>query len=206
VCQSGFANGAKLTGPGETFSMSFDPSGFASDGQQNTLHVNAAIYSDGSHFGENALLAKLASEMFGTALETKRTSRLLSNCPDDGVPGLDSIIPQIGASAPSSSAEAAKTLKEESLPGISALVINSYLSSPTQSLREGVLEVRENAMREINEKKAIAASPLTGSRSKQHIVLEARLHGRSDMAQKYQALSQLQISYLISFIGGQNAH
>jgi len=26
------------------------------------------------------------------------------------------------------------------------------------------------------------------------------------MAQKYQALSQLQISYLISFIGGQNAH
>jgi hypothetical protein len=191
-----------LTGPGETFSMFLDASGFASDGQQNSLRVNAVVYADGSRFGEKAILASVASRMFGVALETKRISDLLSNGPDDSAAGLDSVLPQIGTAPPSSPAEAAEALKGESLPGISPSVIDTYLSSPAQGILEGVVSARDDALHEINEKKAIAASPLTGGKKMQQAVLEARLHGRSDLAQKYQALNQSQISYLISFVAG----
>ncbi len=204
VCQSGFANGAKLTGPGQTFSMSFDASGFASDGQQNTLRVNGVVYTDGSHFGEKRTLANIASRMVGGALETKRISDLLSNGPDLSAAGLDSALPQIGASSPSSPAEAAEELKGESLPGISPSVVNRYLSSPSQAFLEGVSLERNAVLREINEKKVLAVLPLTGSKNKQQAVLEARSHGRSDLAQKYQALNQSQISYLTSFMGAGN--
>jgi hypothetical protein len=181
--------------------MSFDASGFASDGQQNTLRVDAVVYTDGSHFGGQRTLANIASRMVGVALETKRISGLLSNGPDTG---LDSVLPQIGTSSPSSPAEAAGELKGQSLPGISQLVVNSYLSSPTQAFLEGVALERSAVLREVNEKKALAALPLTGSKNKQQAVLEARSHGRSDLAQKYQALNQSQISYLISFMGAGN--
>jgi hypothetical protein len=204
VCKLGSANGAKLSGPGETFSMSLDAGGFASDGQQNTLRVDAVVYTDGSHFGKQRTLADIASRMVGVALETKRISDLLSNGPDLSATGLDSALPQIGTSSPLSPAEAAGELKGESLPGISQLVVNSYLSSPTQAFLEGVALERSAVLREVNEKKALAALPLTGSKNKQQAVLEARSHGRSDLAQKYQTLNQSQISYLISFIGAGN--
>lgn len=113
VCESGFANGAKLTGPGETFSMSFDARGFTSDGQQNSLRVTAVVYTDGSHFGDVATLDRIRSRMLGVALETKRVSDLLSNASDDSAAGLDSIVSQIGTTPPSSSAEAAETVKED---------------------------------------------------------------------------------------------
>jgi hypothetical protein len=201
VCRLGDTSEAKLPGPGATFSMSFGPSGFASDGQQNTLRVDAVVYTDGSHFGEKRTLANLKSRMVGAALETKRISDLLANGPDLSAAGLDSVLPQIGTSSPSSPAEAAEKLKGQSLPGISPLVVNSYLSSPTQAFLEGVALERSAVLREINEKKALAALPLTGSKNKQQAVLEVRSHGRSDLAQKYQALNQSQISYLISFMG-----
>jgi hypothetical protein len=204
VCKLGAANEAKLPGLGETFSMSFDASGFASDGQQNTLRVNAVVYTDGSHFGEKRTLANIASWMVGAALETKRISDLLSNGPDLSAAGLDSALPQIGTSSPSSPAEAAEELKGESLPGISPSVVNSYLSSPTQAFLEGVSLERSAVLREVNEKKVLAALPLAGSKNKQQAVLEARSHGRSDLAQKYQALNQSQISYLTSFMGAGN--
>jgi hypothetical protein len=204
VCESGFTNGAGLTGPGETFSMNFDASGFASDGQQNSLRVNAVVYTDGSHFGEIETLDTIRSRMFGVALETKRISDLLSNGSDDSVAGLDSVLPQIGTTPPSSIAEAAETVKGQSLPGISPSVISSYLMTPTPGILEGVAQARDNVLYEIDEKKAIAASPLTESKDKQQAVLEARLHGRSDLAQKYLALHQSQISYLISFLGGRD--
>lgn len=204
VCMEGFDNGAKLPEPRGTFSMSFDASGFASGGQQNNLRVNAVIYTDGSHFGESTVLATLRGRMFGVALETKRVSDLLSSGPDGSAAALDNVLLQIGATAPATKAEAVETLKGESLPGISSSAIDSYLQRPTQGILEGVASARENVLRDIDDQKSIAASPLTGSTKKQQIVLEARLHGRSDLAQKYQALLQSQISYLISFMGGQD--
>jgi hypothetical protein len=185
--------------------MNFDASGFALDGQQNTLHIDAVVYTDGSHFGETKVLATIASRMFGVALETKRISDLLSNGPDQSAAGLDSVLPQIGTSPPSSPTEAAEKFKGESLPGISPLVVNSYLSSPAQGLLEGAGFARDTILHDISEKKALAALPLTGGKNQQKAVLEAQSHGRSDLAQKYQALNQLQISYLISFLGGRNA-
>jgi hypothetical protein len=204
VCDSGFSNGSKLTGPGETFSLSLDANGFASDGQQNSLRVNAVIYTDGSHFGESTMLARLRGEMFGVTLETKRVSDLLSNGPDDSAAALDGVLSQIGTTRPSSKDEAARILAGESLPGISPLAIDSYLRRPTQGILEGVVSVRDNVLHDIEDEKSVAALPLTGGTKKQQAVLEARLHGRSDLAQKYQALLQLQISYLISFMGGED--
>jgi hypothetical protein len=204
VCKLGAANGAKLPGPGETFSMSFDAGGFASDGQQNTLRVDAVVYTDGSHVGEKRTLANIASRMVGVALETKRISDLLSNSPDLSAAGLDSVVPQIGPSSPSSPVEAAEKLRGESLPGVSPLVVNGYLSSPNQAFLEGVALERSAVLGEINEKKALAASPLTGSKNKQQVVLGARSHGLSDLAQKYQALNHSQVSYLISFMRAGN--
>jgi hypothetical protein len=204
VCQSGFANGAKPTGPGDTLSFSMDPDGFAPDGQQNSLHVNAIVYTDGSHMGEQRILAKEEDRMFGLALETKRISDLLSNCADGSVAGLDSVLPRIGANQPTK-VEAAEAVRGESLPGISRSVIDIHLSRlHMQGLFEGVAELREVALRDINEKKAMAASPLTGGKKMQQAVLDARSHGLSDLAQKYRLLSQTQIGYLSSFLGERN--
>lgn len=204
VCKLGAANGAKLPAPGETFSMSFDGSGFASDSQQKTLSVDAVVYADGSHFGGKRTLANIESRMVGEALETKRISDLLSNSSDLGAAGLEKIAAQIGPSAPSSPVEVAENLKGESLPGVSPQVVDSYLSRPNQAFLEGVALERNAVLREISEKKALAASPLTGSTNKQQAVLGARSHGRSDLAQKYQALNQSQINYLNSFMSAGN--
>lgn len=205
VCMSGFSNGAKLRGPGDTFSMKFDASGFAFQGQQNSLRVNAVVYTDGSHFGENSTLATIASRMIGVTLETKHISDLLSESSDKSAIGLDGVLSQIGTAPPLSSAEAATQLKGEYLSGVSPLVINSYLNNPTQGFLEGVIHARDIILHDINDKKAIAASPLTGGAYKRQTVLEARLNGLSDLAQKCQVLLQSQIGYLSSFLGGGNA-
>jgi hypothetical protein len=126
-CLSGFANGAKLTDPGDTFSMTFEAGDFPKDVQQQKLIVNAILYGDGSHIGQNALLAKLASRMVGAALETKRISDLLFQTSDDTVAGLDSVLQKIGTDPTSSRTETITALKGESLPGISPLIINGYL-------------------------------------------------------------------------------
>lgn len=210
VCMSGFANGAKLPGPGDTFDMTFDHRGFTSSdasGQppQSTLRINAVIYTDGSHSGESKMLATLANRMVGTALETKRTSDLLSNCPNGSVVGLDNVLPQIGTSPPLSSSEAAEALRSTSLPGMSPVVINSYLNSHGQGFLEGVTNARDIALDKIGKEKALASMPLAGSKDRQQRISSAKSSGVSELAQKYQSLSQAQIGYLVSFLGGPNA-
>jgi hypothetical protein len=209
VCMTGFADGAKLPEPGGTFSMTFDASGFASDSQsgqstQNSLRVDAVVYTDGTHFGDNAILARLADRMFGDALESKRISDLLSNSTDGGASGLDNVLPQIGTTPLSSTAEAAEGLKDESMPGVSPLVINSYLSSHSQGFLEGVTLATDNALHDINQQRDIAAAPVIGEKYKSQIILRARSHGLSDLAEAYRSLSNSQISYLISFLGAQD--
>jgi hypothetical protein len=205
VCHVGFANEATLPGPGQTLSMSFDASGFAPDTQSGTLNVDAVIYTDGSHFGDRTVLAKAAGQMLGDALETKRISDLLSNGSDQSVAGLDSILPKIGTRPPTSGAEAAETLKGVSLPGLSQLVVNNYLAKPDSSLLQGVSLARTEIINEISQKKTMASSPVTGSQKKQQAILEAKLHGRADLAHKYQARNQSQINYLVSFMRGRDA-
>jgi hypothetical protein len=204
VCKLGGTNEAKLPAPEETFSMDFDPRGFPLDGQKNTLSVDAVVYSDGSHFGKKEILADMAIRMAGIALESKRISDLLSNSPDLSAAGLDSVVSQIGTSAPSSPAEAAEELKGESLPGISVSVLDRYRNSPNHAFLEGVALERNAVLREIEGKKTLAALPLTGSKNRQQAVLGAKMHGRSDLAQKYQALNELHVSYLKSFIESNN--
>lgn len=204
VCKVGSANEAKLPGPGDTFSMNFDASGFSSDLQQSTLRVNAVVFTDGSHFGERKVLASIASRMFGMALETKRISDILSKSTDPSAMGLDGVLTQIGASLPSSPHEAAEGLKGQSLPGVSAVIISSYLNGPTSEFQSGVALARGSALREISDKKALALQALSGSQTKRTIVLEARSRGLSDLAQKYSALDQAQTAYIISFMGAAN--
>ena len=205
-CMTGFDNGAKLLAPGDTFSMNFEAASFASDGQQNSLRVNAIVYTDGSHAGEQKVLARIENRMLGVALETKRISDLLSRCTEDGITGLESVLPQIGTSSLPSSAEAAESLKGEYLPGISHLVVDTYLSSHTQGLLEGVVNARDILHREIDQEKALAESSLTGGEHHRQIALRAGKHGLSDLAQEYRLRSQTQINYLIAFLGERNAH
>lgn len=204
VCKAGFANAATLPGPGQNLSMSFDARGFAADTQSGTLKVDAVIYTDGSHFGDRAVLANAASQMIGDALETNRISNLLSDGSDESVAGLDSILPQIGTRPPSSGAEAAETLKGVSLPGISQSLVNSHLATPDQNFLQGVLLARNAAIRDISQKKTMASLPITGSQNKQQAILEAKLHGRTDLAHKYQALNQSQVNYLVSLMRGRD--
>ena len=196
----------KLPAPEEPFSMNFDPRGFSSDGQQNTLIVDAVVFSDGSRFGRREILSDLAIRMAGIALESKRISDLLLSSSDPSATRLDDVTAQIGTSAPSSPAEAAEELSGESLPGISLSVLDRYRSNPNHAFLEGVALERSAVLRDIEEKKTLAALPLTGSKNKQQAVLEAKMHGRLDLARKYQALNELHVSYFKSFIGSDNVH
>ena len=200
-CMNGFiSNGVKLPEPGDTFSMNFDGRGFSSDGQQNSLHVNAVIYTDGSHVGEQELLADLENQMFGMALETKRISSILSSCPDDGIAGFDDVLSKIGVGRPSTSAEAAHGLDGVSLTGIPPSEIELHLALHAQGLLDGVVNARDYVHHEIDQEKAVAASPFEEGTHHQQIVLKARSHGLSDLAEQYRLRSQSQTSYLISFL------
>ena len=216
VCMHGFGGGGTLPEPGATMSFIFDAKEFVSDGQlgeplQKSLRVYAVVYTDGSHIGSKNILDKIEDHMIGVALETKRISDILAACPDDSANGLDSVLPQIGTS-PSSTTNAdaadrlAGKLQGQSLPGIDQSYIDSHLNLHTTDFLDGVALARDRALAEIDSLKATAALSPGGGIVMSKIVSTARLHGRADLARKYQLLSQSQITYLAAFKGERNAH
>jgi hypothetical protein len=216
VCTHWYAGGETPPKPGDMMSFIFDASDFVSDGQsggqslQRSLRIYATVYTDGSHIGPKSALDQIEDHMIGVALETKRISDMLTASPDNSVTGLNSVLPQIGTSPPSTtSADAvdrlAGKLRGQSLPGIDQSYIDSHLNLHSTDLLDGVALARNRALSEMENLKATAALPHSGGKVLSHIATEARLQGRADLARKYQLLSMSQITYLAAFKGARNA-
>ena len=214
VCMHGFGGGGALPAPGATMPFLFAAKEFVSDEepgqpQERSLRVYAAVYTDGSHIGSKNILDKIEDQMIGGALETKRISDILAACPDDSVTGLDSVPPQIGTSPPSTTdADAvdrlAAKLYGRSLPGIDQSYLDSHVNLHTTDFLEGVAAARNSAFYAIKQVKDTAALP-GGGEVMSKIVSEARSHGRANLAQKVQLLSESQTAYLAAFKGARDA-
>jgi hypothetical protein len=205
ACVDGFLQ-EDLQNPGSTMTLNFSSQGLVSDGDSNhVLHLKAIVYADGSHVGTHAVLDDIEDRMLGAALETKRILNILSESTDDSIRGLDNARSELAIVSPSDALVAASQMKGISLPGIPQSYIDSRLSRCAVGIMEGMTAVRDLLSREIDDEKEIAAmSPSGKSQSARLLIERAALHGRSDLAQKYQARSKDQIEQFRSFAGGRN--
>jgi hypothetical protein len=217
VCMHGFAAGATHPEPNETMSFLFDANNFISDrpaGQrpQRSLRVEVAVYTDGSSTGSKYFLDKIENHMLGVALETKRISDILAGSSDNSISGLQSMLPKIGISPPSTtdaeaSGELIDNLRDKSLPGLSQDYIDSHLiASQTSDLLDGIALARSRAIYEINELRTKVTLAHDEGNDKSNTASEVQLHGRADLAHKYRSHSDSQISHFTVFIGARYAH
>jgi hypothetical protein len=209
-CMYAFEGGTPPS-PGGMVTFVFNANGFVSDQEADrSLHVNAVVYTDGSHIGAKNILDKIEDEMLGSALETKRISDLLAACPDESVTGLDSVLPQIGPHVPSmndvaAAGELAGKVRGQSLPGIDQSYVNSHLDLHATDFLSGVANARDRAIYAANDVKTTATLQSSGSAVVSEAVAEAKSHGRADLAQRYQLLSGSQVTYLVAFKGERDA-
>lgn len=215
VCMHSFAGGGTLPGPGATMMFTFDANDFVSEEQpgepqQRSLRVYAVVFADGSYIGAKNELDKIEDLMIGAALETKRISDILAKSSDDSITGLDSVLPQIGTSPPSTADPDAADrligkLQGQPLPGIDQSYIDNHVNRHTTDFLDGVGLARDRALYAIRDLQATAALSPSGGAVMSNAVSEARLHGRADLAREYQLLSASQITHVAAFKGERDA-
>jgi len=194
-----FASGMVAIQPGGTASLSF-----SNAPNTKPLRVVAVVWSDGSRVGDPEFLARLEDEMIGATLEMARDVRILASSPELDAGGADTAVNAIGPSGPHNSAEVASTLRRISLPGVPKSYLDAHVNRASSYLLIGSKRARSIILGDLRSQMQIASLPLSGPGVRRSsMVAQARQHGMSVLASKYQVIVAKQSKALERFSQGE---